>query len=99
MTDIETYNENKELRMAIDYWRKRTTFTYYALTNKMDWYAGGLFTCLNYSLNIQKYHTSYEVQNTLNVSTSYEPREFFSCLIIPYVNKRQDKHFLVFILA
>lgn len=55
--------------------------------------------CLNYSLNIQKYHTSYEVQNTLNVSTSYEPREFFSCLIIPYVNKRQDKQFLVFILA
>lgn len=45
----------------------------------MDKYAGGLFTCLNYSLNIKKYHTSYEVQNTLhvNVSTSYEPREFF----------------------
>lgn len=61
----------------------------------MDKYAGGLFTCLNYSLNIKKYHTSYEVQNTLhvNVSTSYEPREFFSCLIIPifFLKKNYSK--------
>lgn len=52
MMDIEIYNENKELRMVIDYWCKWIIFIYYVLINKMDWYVGGFFMCLNYSLNI-----------------------------------------------